>query len=170
MTVWDIFMLLSRAESAQYLAEKLPLKTAPQWQTFLNDNAKNRNSPKIKFKSSGGRGSKSFYEQTALDDFAESLKPPKHLNRTAKVMEVYGMHHKENITTEGRALGWRDFKLSVHPVSPGQRDNGISMQFHIQTGSDSDLKVGAFTIAEAKAWAKEILDGVALAERTSGRL
>lgn len=163
-------MLLSRAESAQYLAEKLPLKTAPQWQTFLNDNAKNRNSPKIKFKSSGGRGSKSFYEQTALDEFIESLKPPRHLNRTAKVMEVYGMHHKENLTSKGRALGWRDFKFAAHPISPEQRDDGISIQVHIQTGSDSDLRVGALTLAETKAWIAELTEVVAVVERTAGKL
>ena len=163
-------MLFSCAEAAQYLAEKLPIRSAPEWHTFLNDNARSRNGSKIKFKSSGGRGSKSFYDQTALDAFIESLKPPRHLNRTAKVMEVYGMHHKENLTSKGRALGWRDFKFAAHPISPEQRDDGISIQVHIQTGSDSDLRVGALTLAETKAWIAELTEVVGVVERTAGRL
>lgn len=163
-------MLFSRAESAQYLAEKLPIRSAPEWHTFLNDNARNRNGSKIKFKSNAGVGGKTFYEQTVLNEFIESLKPPIHLNRAEKVMEVYGIHHEGNRTTEGRFLGWRDFKFAANPISPEQRDDGISIQVHIQTGSDSDLRVGALTLAETKAWIAELTEVVGVAERTAGKL
>ena len=158
-------MLLTRAESAQHLAEKLPLKSAPQWMTFLNDNARNRNSPKIRMQTGGGAGCKSLYDVAELDKFIKNIKPPRHLNRTTQVMDTYGMHHRENITSHGRALGWRDFEFSAYPIAPDQQDDGLSIQVHIQTGSDSGLKVGALTLAEAKAWLSELSEAINAVER-----
>lgn len=158
--------MLDRSQAAEYLAKKLPIKSVVQWHSYLNDNAAGKNKPRIAYKG-GGAGRKSLYAQENLDNFITAIKPPPQISRSAQLIEIYGMHHKENITSHGRALGWRDFTFSVYPISPDQQDDNLVVQVHIKTGSESDLKVGALTIIEAKAWLAELAEAVKVAERWS---
>lgn len=157
-------MLLSRAEAAQFLAKHLPIKTEPQWHTFLNDNARNRNSPKIKFKSNSGVGGKCFYKELDLMIFIENVTLPRHINRTQNTMTVYGTHYKENHTSNGRCLGWRDFELKVEAIDSALQDDDIVLQAHVKTGRDSDLRVVALTLAEAKEWLHQLTSAVEAVE------
>ena len=160
-------MLLTRSQAASYLAENLPSKSAPQWQTFLNDNAKNRNSPKIRFKSSCGVGGKSYYEELDLMIFIEGKTlPPRPTSHAAMLMEAYGMQHDENITSAGRALGWRNSKIDPILLTTDMADDGVVMQLLINTGRQENntdsLKALALTLDEAKSLAYDILNALAV--------
>lgn len=171
-------MFLTRAEAAQYLAKNLLSKTAPQWHTFLNDNARNRNSPKIKFKSNSGVGGKSLYKELDLMMFIESQTHPRHTSLAATMMDAYGMHHEENITSRGQALGWRNSKVEPVLLAPDAVDDGIVMQLLIHTGrkesgkdkrSSYDLKALALTSDEAECLANDILNSLAVINPTIKR-
>lgn len=161
--------MLDRSQAAEYLAEKLPIKSAVQWHSYLNDNAAGKNKPRIAYRKGGGAGRKTHYAQENLDNFITAIKPPPQISRSAQLVEVYGMHHRENITSNGRALGWRDFTFSAYPISPDQQDDNLAVQVHIKAGSESGLKVGALTITEAKAWLAELAEALKAAERWVGK-
>lgn len=58
----------TRLQAAEYLAQQLPIKTAEQWLTYLNDNARDKHAKKIPYVK---HGVASMYTAHTLSAFVE---------------------------------------------------------------------------------------------------
>lgn len=163
--------LITRSQAAQWLHDADKSKSAIQWHTFLNDNAKPKVSPERKIPYDLTLHNIAMYKTSDLESFMQKRKAKQEAkakkvstSRVAEITAILGLADKENQNSFGQSFGYVWKGASVNLIADNAergQPNAVSIQLQI----NHPLRVSALTTAQAEEFAKEILETVAQAKR-----
>ena len=161
--------LITRSQAAQWLHDVDKSKSAIQWHTFLNDNAKPKVSSDRKIPYELTLHNIAMYKTTDLEAFIDKRKTKQQekakkvtSSRVAELTATFGL--KENKNSFGQSFGYVWKGASVNLIGDNA-ERGQPTAVSIQLQINHPLRVSALTTAQAETFAKEILDAVAQAKR-----